>query len=130
MRRPVGVMLGLALAANGLLMLFASSNWYELVPGVRETGPFNLHFVRDIGCAYIVAGSSLLWCLADRRAWPAVIAAGSFLSLHAATHLYDFSVGRIKPLHAASDAFLVIAPAVVALLLARYPIRPASKGDQ
>ena len=74
MRITVAIGLGLALAANGLLMLLDPAGWYALAPGVPETGPLNLHFVRDIGCAYILAGLALagLWRAgsADRRSVP------------------------------------------------------------
>src|SRR6266576_1751231 len=59
MRIIVAIGLGLALAANGLLMLLDPAGWYALAPGVPETGPLNLHFVRDIGCAYILTGLAL-----------------------------------------------------------------------
>jgi hypothetical protein len=52
------VMLGLVLAANGLAMLYDPAGWYGVVPGVPDTGPLNAHFVRDIGCTYVVAGGA------------------------------------------------------------------------
>lgn len=45
----VAVLFGVALAANGIFMLVAPENWYFAVPGVTSTGPFNQHFLRDIG---------------------------------------------------------------------------------
>ncbi len=30
--------------------------WYSAVPGVPETGPANIHFIRDIGLAFLAAG--------------------------------------------------------------------------
>src|SRR3546814_2697944 len=35
---------GLFLSANGIFMLVAPLTWYELVPGVTDTGFFNQHF--------------------------------------------------------------------------------------
>jgi len=40
---------GLFLFGNGLFMLVVPSAWYHFVPGVTHTGPFNQHFIRDIG---------------------------------------------------------------------------------
>jgi hypothetical protein len=57
--RITAIRLGLALAANGLLMPFDPVGWYAVGPGVTETGPLNPHFVRDIGCAYILTGFAL-----------------------------------------------------------------------
>ena len=72
MRGLVASILGLGLAANGLTMLAAPVNWYAMVPGVVDTGPFNPHFVRDIGVAYFVTGGSLVGLAkwpAARRFW-------------------------------------------------------------
>jgi hypothetical protein len=101
-------------------MLAAPLAWYGVTPGVPETGPFNPHFVRDIGCAYLVVGASLLWLLRDARAWPAALASGAFLSLHAGVHAFDFIQGRIDLHHAGGDAVLVVLPAV---LLVRMALR-------
>ncbi len=119
MKNLTWIVIGVSLAANGLFMLFAPLTWYGVVPGVVETGPFNPHFVRDIGCAYIVAGGGLLWLLRDPRAWPAAMASGAFLALHAATHVWDFALGRIELAHFASDLVLVILPALLVLYVAK-----------
>jgi hypothetical protein len=39
----------LYLSANGLVILLAPAVWYEGSPGVADIGPFNQHFIRDIG---------------------------------------------------------------------------------
>ena len=67
MRVIVAWIVGLGLAANGLTMLAFPDAWYDLVPGVPQTGPFNPHFVRDIGAAYLVAGATLVWLCVQRR---------------------------------------------------------------
>jgi hypothetical protein len=68
--------------------------WYAAVPGVTHTGPLNFHFVRDIGSAYLVAGGALAWLAINPGAWPAVLTAAVFLTLHAVTHLADAAGGR------------------------------------
>jgi hypothetical protein len=50
--------LAVMLAANGAVMLAAGRWWYGAVPGVSETGPYNPHFVKDIGAAYLVVGAA------------------------------------------------------------------------
>ena len=51
------MLLGIALIVNAFWMLAGPMHWYEEVPaGVPDTGPFNPHFVRDIGCAFLAAG--------------------------------------------------------------------------
>lgn len=123
MRRFWLVLLGAGDAANGLAMLLAPELWYRLTPGVTDTGPYNLHFIRDIGCAYLVCGAALLWLLRDARAWPAAMIAGVFQLLHAATHVLDAFAGRVTLPHLASDVALVILPAFATLALA-WPRKP------
>ncbi len=57
-KRILAAVLGLLSAANGLVMLAAGRRWYEQAPGVAETGPYNPHFVADIGVAYAVAAAT------------------------------------------------------------------------
>ena len=111
--------LDLALIANGAFMLFAPETWYELIPGVTDTGPFNTHFLRDIGLAYLVAGGGLLLYCVDERARPAAVAGAAFLSLHALVHLWDVSTGRESLAHFLEDVPTVIAPGLLILMLAR-----------
>jgi hypothetical protein len=73
MRITVAIGFDLALAANGILMLFDPAGWYAVAPGVPETRPLNPHFVRDIGCAYILTGSALAGLAFNERAWPAAL---------------------------------------------------------
>ncbi len=58
MRRGLAWLLGVRLGLNGLWMLAYPLRWYKAVPGVTGTGPPNLHFIRDIGCAYVVVCAS------------------------------------------------------------------------
>lgn len=127
MARPLTWALGLALAANGLVMLAVPAPWYGFVPGVAETGPLNLHFVRDIGAAYLVAGGGVVAFLLDPRARPAALAAVAFLTLHALVHIGDAIAGRESLLQLARDLPLVLLPGPLLLLLLRR--RPLSKKE-
>jgi hypothetical protein len=51
-------------------MLFDGATWYASVPGVVETGPYNPHFVQDIGAAFLVAGLALAARPGDRSIGP------------------------------------------------------------
>lgn len=116
--RAVGGLLGLGLGANGLFMLGAPYSWYEAVPGVVKTGPFNGHFVRDIGAAYLVSALALAavaW--KPHRAWPALLAAAGFLVLHAGVHLFDTVCGRASLGDLARDLPGVFLPALVTSVL-------------
>ena len=103
MRKPMTLLMALILAGNGLLMLAAPEYWYHLVPTVPFTGPFNGHFVRDIGCAYLVCGLAFVWLWRDPTRWPAAAAASLFLILHAVTHVWDGLAGRESLEHLLSD---------------------------
>ena len=41
-------------------MLVSPVNWYFAVPGVTTTGPFNQHFLRDIGIIFLFLGAAFL----------------------------------------------------------------------
>jgi hypothetical protein len=110
MRITVAIGLGLALAANGLLMLLDPAGWYTLAPGVPETGPLNLHFVRDIGCAYILTGLALAGLAFNERAWPAALIGALLLTLHALVHVADGFSGQVH----ANHVLTVYAPATIA----------------
>ena len=56
MRRSIAAILAVFNVLNGLTMLFAGPTWWTSVPGASETGPFNPHFVQDVGAAFLVAG--------------------------------------------------------------------------
>src|SRR5690348_14578195 len=116
-RITVAIGLGLLLAANGFVMLVDPAQWYAMVPGVPETGPFNPHFVRDIGAAFVVTGVAMTWLGRDARAVPAALAGALFLTLHAFVHVADAIAGRIHTDHILSDLVTVFAPAVIALWL-------------
>ena len=84
----------LLLASNGLAMLFASQAWYDAVPGVPLTGPFNGHFVKDIGATYLACALGLGWfAWRPVQGWPAMAAGAAWLTLHALVHVYDASCG-------------------------------------
>jgi hypothetical protein len=104
MRTKLAWVLGLLAAANGVFMLLATAAWYASVPGVPNTGPFNAHFIRDIGAAFLVAGGSLVWFARDARARPAALACAAFFVLHALVHLTDAITGR-ESIYQAVHAF-------------------------
>ena len=109
------------LGGNGLVMLFAGLWWYGLVPGVTATGPYNPHFVRDIGAAYLVCGvSHAAFALRPRIAWSALAASAAFLILHAGVHVFDAVCGTKPFADLARDFMGVFLPAFVALGLAAW----------
>lgn len=107
----------LALAGNGLAMFGFPATWYRLVPGVADTGPFNPHFVRDIGAAYLVVAGGLIAYALNRRARPAALAGCAFLTLHAVIHLWDAAAGRASLGNLLGAVPTVILPGLVLFIL-------------
>jgi len=122
--------LALATAANALWMLVDPARWYaELPAGVPDTGPYNEHFVRDIGCAFATMALALAWA-ARRPRWraPLVALVAVFLSAHAALHVFDTLRGFLETDHWLLDLPGVYAPAALTAVLAwwlREPIASA-----
>jgi len=115
------LLLALILAANGLAMLAVPQLWYHTVPGVTGTGPLNLHFVRDIGCAYLVSAGGLVWMWRDPQAWRAAMAGSVFLALHALVHLGEMVAGTFDLHHLLRDFAGVFLIPVLALWLSWPP---------
>jgi len=84
MRRWIAAILAIFNALNGLAMLFAGPAWYAAVPGASETGPYNPHFVQDVGAAFLVAGLALAARAWRPVYWPAAVgpAQGSWSPTH------------------------------------------------
>jgi hypothetical protein len=126
----VGLAALLALA-NGAFMLVDPLGWYSFLPTVRFTGPYNAHFVRDIGAAYLACGLMLGWALPDLRGrWLGAAAGGLWLAVHAGIHIYEVSVGICGPGIFWRDAPGVVGPpllvaAALGVLIARSRITPA-----
>jgi hypothetical protein len=113
MRRLIAAILAIPTLFNGLAMLAAGPFWYETVPGVTETGPFNPHFVQDIGIAFLVAGLAFAARAWRPRYWPAAMAGAVFLAAHALLHLVLIAGGHSH--HIAFDLLAIVVPAAVAL---------------
>jgi hypothetical protein len=129
MRRVLARILGIGLAVNGLTMLAVPAAWYATVPGVPETGPFNPHFVRDIGVAYLVAGAVLQWFAARPQARPAAQAGAAFLTLHALIHLWDAAAGREHAHQLLIDLPTVFLPPVLAIWIV-WPLGSLHQGEK
>jgi hypothetical protein len=139
MHRLLSSLLALGLGLNGAWMLAVPASWYAAIPGARETGPFNPHFIRDIGSAFLVAAVAFAaLAVARSRAWPAALSGAGFLGLHALVHLWDLAAGREDAHQLLSDLPAILVPGALGLWLAwpapttgSYPIRArrsASRG--
>lgn len=114
----IAALLGLASMVNGIFMILAPETWYWLVPGVPDRGPFNQHFVRDIGIHYMLIGAVFVWgalYVKHRVALWAMPAA--WLAGHAIFHVWEVIVGICGPESLIEDFAGVTLPAIVAVTL-------------
>ncbi len=119
MNRTAAALLALAMGANGAVMLAAGRWWYGVAPGVTETGPFNAHFVNDIGAAYLLVGAAFAWLAlrSSELARGAALLAAAFLALHGFIHLADAVAGLRGFADLVRDFPGVFLPALVAAWL-------------
>ncbi|KRR25329.1 hypothetical protein CQ14_10070 [Bradyrhizobium lablabi] len=113
MRRVLAAILAIPTVLNGLIMLVAGPFWYGTAPGVPDTGPFNPHFVQDIGAAFLAAGLALAARAWRPRYWPAAVAGAGFLVVHALLHVAILVGGHSH--YPAFDLLAIVLPSAVAL---------------
>ncbi len=114
--RILAIILGALMAANGVFMFVDPPSWYAAVPGVPDTGPLNLHFVRDIGIAFLVSGTAIIWGQFG-GGWQATALGAAFLALHSLLHIgetimghhHDVLLNEILAVHVPSWLAVVIA---------------------
>lgn len=115
---------GLFLSMNGLFMLIDPMAWYELVPGVTDTGFFNQHFIRDIGIIQLFLGVAFVlgMVLPERRVglWAA---ATLWLCAHALFHFWEVAAGICSPSVIPRDFPAVTLPAILGLVLTFWAVR-------
>ena len=117
---------GLFLSANGLFMLIAPAVWYEFLPGVTDTGPFNQHFIRDIGIINLFLAVAFGIGLIRQELRVALWAAATaWLGAHAVFHLWEVAVGICSPSVIPRDFPAVHLPAIIGVALTICAIRNA-----
>ncbi len=112
----VAILLGLIALGNGVFMAVAPESWYWLVPGVPDRGPFNQHFVRDIGINYMLIGVAFIYgsIYAKHRLllW---LVPTAWLVVHAIFHVWEVLVGICGPESLIVDFAGVTLPALLGL---------------
>jgi len=114
--------------ANGAWMLVDPAHWYATLPaGVPDFGPLNEHFVRDIGCAFVVQGV-VLAIAAVVASWrlAACGAVALFYVMHAVVHVLDTLRGLVGPEHWRIDLSGVYVPAGIMVLVTYLVARRAA----
>lgn len=111
-------LMGVAAAANGLFMLWSPADWYFMVPGVTTTGPYNQHFIRDIGLIFVFVGAAFLVGAVKPQYRVILWAAPTlWLGAHALFHFWEVAVGICAPSDLARDFPAVTLPAIIGAFL-------------
>lgn len=115
---------------TSLVMWFAPLYWYETTPGVTTTGPFNLHFDRDIALVFLMASSAIAWG-AWRDVRLAAIVGAAWPCMHGLFHIQIW-MARGLPIDevAISNLFAIQLPAWTALYLATKLSSPPSSSKE
>jgi len=112
----IAILLGLLALGNGFFMTVAPESWYWLVPGVPDRGPFNQHFLRDIGINYMLIGAAFIYGAMYRKSrlllW---LVPTAWLVSHSIFHVWEVLVGICEPEALIVDFGGVTLPALVAL---------------
>jgi hypothetical protein len=120
----LAAVMGAAAIFNGSFMLYSPTGWYFAVPGVTTTGPFNQHFIRDIGLIFLFIGAAFLLGAAQPRyrivCWAAPTA---WLWGHALFHFWEVAVGICGASAIARDFPAVTLPALLGTFLAFWAAR-------
>ena len=112
------IVLGLIHFITGPIAFFAPEAFYEAIPGAKMMGPFNIHFIRDVGLTFIVRGGAMIYGALHWNQGVAVVGA-AWPALHALFHI-QIQISRGLPFDfiMAFDFFAVVLPAFAAMFLA------------
>jgi len=81
-------------AVNGAWMLADPGGWFSATPGAEESGPLNIHFVRDVGLAFLSAATaSMLAALRPHAAFYLMAVASVFICGHGLLHFAEGWLG-------------------------------------
>jgi hypothetical protein len=122
-------LMGVLAIANGLIMLVSPTEWYFLVPGVTTTGPFNQHFIRDIGIIFLFLGAAFLIGAARPQYRVILWAAPTlWLASHALFHFWEVAVGICGPSALVRDFAAVTLPPILGAFLTFWAARDERGG--
>jgi hypothetical protein len=117
--RTLLIVIAIYQGANGAAMLVAPEFWYGIAPGADHTGPINIHFIRDIGLAFLAAAAALVVATREDMRTAALIPALVFLGGHAGLHVVEMIAHGTTATAALRDLALIVVPAFLPLLALR-----------
>ena len=104
---------------NGIEMFFFPSAWFfKLVPGVPETGAYNMHLVMDGGTFFLAVGVGLAAAaLNPRRNAIAVVVGGVAGVMHSALHIYSHAAGLLSTEHIVTEVLGIYIPTILLIVI-------------
>lgn len=103
---------------NGLHMVAMPQDWYQRTPGVAQAGPFNIHFIRDIGFAFLSGTLALVLALTNPSARrPLLLVALVFFGGHAGLHGAEIIMSDHPRAGLGLEIAAIILPALIMLLV-------------
>ena len=108
---------------TGLYMAVLPHDFYLNAPGAQATGPYNMHFLRDVGFAFTTSSIAIGYGIYS-RAKPVMVFGALWLLVHGLFHLSLWVVQGMQLDSAAMvDAALVSIPAIALFALClRYRV--------
>jgi hypothetical protein len=110
---------------NALWMIIAPKHWYYNLPaGVPEYGPYNVHFIRDLGSTFLFLGVGLIFAAFYYSfRLPLFTMNTAFYILHMFVHIHEVVSGRIRLSMFWIDLPGVYVPAIIFSILNVIMIR-------
>ena len=108
---------------TGLYIAVLPQDFYLNAPGVQETGPYNMHFIRDVGFAFSTSSVAIGYGIFASQK-PLMVFGSLWLLVHGLFHLALWAIHGM-PLDSAAliDAVVVSIPAVLVFALClRYRV--------
>lgn len=114
----IALLLGLAVMSNGVFMIITPEPWYWAIPGVPDRGPFNQHFIRDIGFIYLLMGAAFIYgAIYKHYQLPLWLLSTAWLICHAVFHIWEVIVGICGPESLIEDFSGVTLPGLLGAML-------------
>lgn len=102
---------------TGMYLAVFPHDFYLNAPGARETGPYNMHFMRDVGFAFLTSSVAVGYGI-YYKAKPVMLFGSLWLLIHGLFHFTLWMVHGM-PLDSAAliDAIAVTIPAIALFTL-------------
>ncbi len=108
---------------TGLYLAIAPYSFYMTAPGVTDTGPYNMHFVRDVGFAFTVSALGLAYGIREQLK-PLILFGALWLVVHGVFHLVLFAMhsDHLSPTPLIDVVLVVLPAALLAYLVTTYEV--------